>query len=204
MKIIYKTLEKKMKVKLALMSLLAIASIATSLQASDCGSSLLSGRLDLTPPNSVPNTALQDFINDGPSWAENVKVSVEEKGADLWIDITEFPGTSSAAVAPRIAFLIGRVSSGNHSNIVFADDSRGIFVIDEVVLKNIGCRFVIEQEGGENPIVLMREFYNALLNYDGRERVAPIYNGNLLGDTNIALSVNNDVFVPGWVLSAVK
>jgi|JI7StandDraft_1071085.scaffolds.fasta_scaffold307921_1 hypothetical protein len=178
--------------------------IPTVVSASTCGSDLLAGSIDLTAPDSVGNDGLADFVNSGPSWTEGVKVSIEEQGDELWVDVTEYPGAASLAAAVRIAWLIGRVSSGSHQSVVFSDEGKGLYVIDETTLAHIGCRFVVEQEGGENPIVLMREFYDALLTYEDKTRVAPEYNGSLLGDTNTALTVNNEVFVPGWVLSAIK
>ena len=185
--------------------LLVIANSLPSVSAaSECLGQVLSAAPDLTRPNSVANSDLESLINGGASWADGVKISVDGRGKELWLDVTEYPGTTAIAATPRIIWLIGRISSGAQTRVVFSDGKKGLFAIDEPILKNIGCRFVIGQEGGENPIALMREFYDALTYFDTGARVAPRFNGSLLGDTMIALDVNNKVFVPAWVANAVK
>lgn len=176
-----------------------------SLSAADtCPGQIFSAKPDLTAPGSVPNGALASYVNENRSWADGIKISVDQRDDELWLDVTEYPGTAAVAAAMRVVWLLARVSSGNQKRLVFADEGRGLFQIDSAVAKDIGCRFVIGENGGENPIALMREFYDALEVFQTGRRVAPLYNGSLLGDTMTAMTVNNEIFVPKWIVSAVK
>lgn len=171
---------------------------------STCPGALYSGTPDLAPANSTPNNQLQSFVNDRAQWSDGVKIKVVDRGSELWLDVTEFPGSTLAVAGLRIVWLVARISSGSQKAIVFVDGDSPIFMIDSVTLKDQGCRFVIGGQGGENPIALIREFFDALRYYDNAARVSPFYNGSLLGDTSTAMGVHNDVFLPKWILSAVR
>ena len=182
----------------------ALAMLASVAKADVCPGQVWAASPDPTPPNSVSNIDLAGYINQNSSWADGIKVSVEEHGDELWLDVTEFPGTTVVVAAQRVIWLAARLSAGHQKKLVFADGGEGVFEIDELIIKDIGCRFVIGQQSGENPIALLREFYDALDYYHTGLRVAPPFNGSLLGDTSTAMAVNNDIFIPKWVLSAVK
>jgi len=177
--------------------------IGTAASAADCAGIQLRGSVDNAPADTVQAGQLESWLNSS-EWTGGVKLDVEERGKDLALDVTLFPGQTTAAAAGRIAMLVGRVTVGDFERIVFVDGGRNQFYIDFPLLKNIGCRFVVgEASGGENPIALMRELFDGLRDMSGL-RVAPPYTGALLGDTMIATTVNNEVFVPRWAMSAVK
>jgi hypothetical protein len=133
-----------------------------------------------------------------------VQVSSELKGDELWIDITEFPGDVTAAAAPRIVMQAGRLAAPEFSLLVMSDSGRGIFSLNEADARRVGCQFQWGVEGGENPIHLLREMYKAMRFYETDRPVTTGFTGSLLGDTGLALNLNNEVFLPQWVMSAVK
>lgn len=171
--------------------------------AGSCPGQMFSAKNETSAPTSVAVTDISAFLSAAP-WSEGVRVAAHQKGGEVWLDVTEFPSKVTAAAAARTAWLIGRVIDTDAGSVVFSDGGEGVFQIELGILKNIGCRFVIGEQAGENPIALMREFYDAVTHYDTGARVAPTFTGSLLGDTNAALVTNNEVFVPKWVLSAVK
>ena len=171
--------------------------------AEGCPGQVFSGKNDLTKPSSVMVSSIPEFV-ESASWSDGIRVTASEQGDDVLLDVVEFPGTTSVAAAARVVWLIGRVMDTDAKKVVFVDEDEPLFAIDAAVLKNIGCRFVIGEEAGENPIALMREFYDAVVHSASGKRIAPVFTGSLLGDTSAAMVVNNEVFVPGWVMSAVK
>lgn len=171
--------------------------------AEGCPGQVFSGKNELTKPSSVRVADIPGFV-ESASWSDGIRVTALEHGDDVLLDVVEFPGTTSVAAASRVVWLIGRVMDTDAKNVVFVDKSESLFAIDAVVLKNIGCRFVIGEAAGENPIALMREFYDAVVYSASGKRIAPVFTGSLLGDTSTAMVANNEVFVPGWVASAVK
>jgi hypothetical protein len=146
---------------------------------------------------------ISDFVK-AAAWSDGIRLTAEEHGDDVLLDVVEFPGTTSVAATSRVVWLIGRVMETDASRVVFVDEGKQLFAIDALVLKDLGCRFVVGEEAGENPIALMREFYDGVVDAGSGKRIAPVYTGSLLGDTNAAMVANNDVFVPAWVTSAVK
>ena len=168
-----------------------------------CPGQVFAGTNDLTKPSSVSIAGISDFV-EAASWSDGIRVRASEQGDDVLLDVVAYPGTTSVAAATRVVWLIGRIMNTNAKTVVFVDEKKELFSIDAMVLKNIGCRFVVGEKAGENPIALMREFYDAVLYSGSGKRIAPIFTGSLLGDTSAAMTANNEVFVPGWVMSAVK
>ncbi|MCL4069324.1 hypothetical protein M3484_22455 [Pseudomonas sp. GX19020] len=171
--------------------------------ADPCPGQMFVAKNETAPPTSVSASDIATFVAAAP-WAEGVRVTAEERDAELWVDVTEFPGNTTAAAAPRTAWLVGRIMDTDATTVVFFDADQALFQIEARALKDIGCRFVVGEEAGENPIALMREFYDAVTRYGSGERIAPRFTGSLLGDTTTAMTANNEVFVPEWILSAVK
>ena len=78
-----------------------------------------------------------------------------------------------------------------------------IFSISQSQIRYIGCRFIWDREGGENPIALIREFYKALSWYPGGRPISTNWTGSLIGDTSLAVSLGNEVVMPQWAISAL-
>lgn len=171
--------------------------------AGPCPGQMFAAKNETTPPTSVEAADIAAFVAAAP-WAEGVRITAEERGTELWLDVTEFPGNTTAAAAPRTAWLVGRIMDTDAATVVFADADEALFQIAATMLKDIGCRFVVGEQAGENPIALMREFYDAMTRHGSGQRIAGRFTGSLLGDTTTAMTANNEVFVPGWILSAVK
>ena len=168
-----------------------------------CPGQVFSGTNDQTEPSSVSVAGIPDFV-ESASWSDGIRIRASEQGGDVLLDVVAYPGTTSVAAATRVVWLIGRIMDTNAKKVVFVDEKKELFSIDAVTLKNIGCRFVVGEKAGENPIALMREFYDAVVYSGTGKRIAPTFTGSLLGDTSAAMMANNEVFVPGWVMSAVK
>lgn len=182
---------------------LAYFSSASIALAAECPGQMFSATIEKTEPTSVGVREIPAFLA-AASWSDGVKLSASQEGEEVWLDVIEFPGTTSVAAAPRIVWLIGRVINTDAKTVVFADKGKALFSIDMITLKDIGCRFVVGEDTGENPIALMREFYDSVVYYGSNRRIAPAYTGSLLGDTGSAMTANNEVFVPKWIMSAVK
>lgn len=172
--------------------------------ANECGSNYWPGTLPEHEPNSVSVSELSSFLATFPT-AEGIKFKVEIKPGELWIDILEYPGEVTVAAAPRVLFIIGRITDGEFGSLVLADAGEGLFRISEDDIRAIGCQFVWGVEGrGQNPIALLREFSDALTYYDTGRRVALPFNGSILGDTNKAMAALNEAVTPQWVLRTVE
>lgn len=136
--------------------------------------------------------------------SDGVQVTSELKGDELWIDITEYPGDLTAAAAPRIVLQTGRLAGPGFSRLVLADGGQGVFSLSEAEARMLGCQFQWGVRGGENPIHLLREMYKAMRFYETGQLISTNFTGSLMGDTSLALNLNNEVFLPRWVLSSVK
>ncbi|SLN51925.1 hypothetical protein AQS8620_02250 [Aquimixticola soesokkakensis] len=154
-------------------------------------------------PLSVKAGNIGPHLSDSPH-SDGVKLSSKLKGRDLWIDITAFPGTTSAVVAPRMVMQLGRLADESFDRVVLADDSEGLFTLTEPEVRMIGCQFIWGREGGQNPIALMREMYRAMRHYGSGAPITTAFTGRLLGDTSLAMQINNEIVLPKWVISAVQ
>lgn len=176
---------------------------AFAASANTCDGKYWPGPLQEHEPNAIALPELEAHLNQ-LSVAEGIGFDIELKDDGLWIDVTEYPGNVTLAAASRVLFIIGRITDGQFGSMVLSDNGKGVFRISEPDIRAIGCQFVWSVPNhGENPIVLVREFADALTYYDTGGRVALPYNGSPLGDTQKALSVLNDALVPKWVLKTV-
>ncbi len=136
--------------------------------------------------------------------SEGIQFASEMRGNELWVDITKYPGTTTAAGALRAIMQMGRLVSDDFDTLVLADDGVGLFAISEPKLRDIGCQFIWGRKGGQNPIALMRDLFQGMEYYETRQPLSTRWNGSLLGDSNLAVTLNNEVLVPEWVLNSVK
>mgnify|MGYP006281628591 CR=1 FL=1 len=154
-------------------------------------------------PLSVPAAEIGAHLT-ASSWSDGVEFSSEMRGRDLWLDITHFPGQTSAAAAPAAIMRTGRLADNSFDRLVLSHDGTGLFSINRGPLREIGCRFIWGREGGENPIALLRELYQQLSYYETGQSRGSGFNGSLLGDTHRALQLNNEVLLPAWVIEDVR
>lgn len=154
-------------------------------------------------PKSLNLADLQNVINAGNS-AEGMIFEFKPKEKEVWMDVTYVPGDATAIAGMRTAFMAFRLLSDDFDSFVFADGDVGLYKVSEPVAREIGCQFIWGREGGQNPIYLMRVFFQNLANYDSGTLAVTGFNGSLLGDTNVAMQFNNEVFVRKWLLSAVQ
>lgn len=168
-----------------------------------CPSFEFKGRASNIEVSSVPASEIDNFV-ERSDFSDGFRTKTIVKGDELWIDIVEYPGTTTAAAATRIAFIIGRAIKGSPEKIVFADGDKAVFSVPSIKLKDIGCQFSFGEEGGENPIALMREFFSSMTKVDTGKSFSEVFTGNLFADTNSAFMINNEFFVKDWVLSAVN
>lgn len=154
-------------------------------------------------PQSIDLSRLQDQLNAGDE-AEGMIFEFKQVDGDVWMDVGYVPGEASALAGLRTAFMTFRLLSDDFDDFIFADGKTGLFKISEPKAREIGCQFIWGREGGQNPIYLMRVFYENLLNYDDGQPVVVGFNGSLMGDTNLAMTFNNEVFVQKWLLTALE
>ncbi len=183
-----------------------IASIAallstTAASASGCDASYKSGTLAEHRPGYVAVDDLQEFMDENDI-AGGITYSFEEKDDELWIDIEEVSSETSGVVVARNLFVFGRVLDKDYRKFILSDEGAGVFSISGPKLQSIGCQFVWKEDRGENPIVLLRALADNLTYHDSGSRVAPPFNGSLLGDTKAAMDTLSGNMVPQWVLSA--
>ncbi|AXI54780.1 hypothetical protein C1J05_09970 [Sulfitobacter sp. JL08] len=194
---------------MALTKISAISSIillvsAGQMHATDCEQwPQFSSTEDYLEPLSVKADEIGEHMNRW-QWSDGVQFSTEMRGDELWLDILAFPGDSTAAAAGRAIMQTGRLASEDFDRLVLADKGVGIFSIEEPKLRAIGCQFIWGREGGQNPIALIRDMYKSMVHYPSGEPLSTAFNGSLFGDTNLAISLNNEMLIPNWVLSAVN
>lgn len=151
--------------------------------------------------DSVSVSNLQRFLDTAPVF-DGITFSVTTQGDELWLDVVKYPGDVSALASVRTILVIGRVVQPDYAKLVLADTGRGIFEIPYEALHKIGCQFVWGIQGaGQNPIALNRDLIDNMRDYATNERVAPPFNGSLLGDTSKMVNAFNDVVYPRWLLS---
>lgn len=153
-------------------------------------------------PLSVPAADIGAHLT-ASVYSEGIEFVSTLRGTELWLDITRFPGATSAAGAPRAILHVGRLADEAFDTLVLADGQEGKFTITEPELRRLGCRFIWGREGGENPIALLREMYQVMRHYETGHLLSRRFTGHLLGDTSLAMDLNNTLLIPQWALSAV-
>ncbi|SIN82759.1 hypothetical protein SAMN05444002_0818 [Vannielia litorea] len=154
-------------------------------------------------PQSVSMNQIQNYLNASES-SEGVIFDVERKGRELWLDIVYVPADATVIVGVRSIFQIGRLIDGDFDSIVFSDDGQGLYALPEPMLRELGCQFIWGREGGQNPIYLIRVFFQNLRDFENGKLAVSGFNGSLLGDTGRAMSYHNEVFAPKWILTALE
>lgn len=188
----------------AFCAVLYVSSLAGPAAATDCAQwARFSSTQEYLQPLAVPADRIGSHLS-ASEWSSGVEIESEMHGDELWIDITSFPGDTTAAAGPRAIMMVGRLADESFSHLVLSDAGTGLFAISEPDIRSIGCQFIWGVEGGQNPIALMREMYAAMTHYGTGQPLSTRWNGNLLGDTTIAINVNNEIVLPGWVMSAVE
>jgi hypothetical protein len=153
-------------------------------------------------PFSVPIAELEQRLNNDPS-SDGVKMHIGHHDGVLSFDIYESPGETSAAAIVRVLFMAFRLAEKDYTRVSLVDTGTEIFSLDASDAQSIGQQFVWGEAGaGQNPIALIRQFADALRD-DSGNRVAPPFNGSLLGDTSKALDTLNDRFHPDWTFATI-
>lgn len=154
-------------------------------------------------PQSIAVSDIQNYIN-GLETSEGVVLDIEQSGKELWIDVVYLPDNATVISGLRAVMQIGRLISGDFEKVVLSDDGKGIYQLPEPKLREIGCQFIWGYEGGQNPIYLIRVFFESLENYPDGQKAVTGFTGQLLGDTNLAMEYHNNQFARQWLLSALQ
>lgn len=157
---------------------------------------------DYLKPLSLSPSEVAEALN-ASQYSSGLEVTTELRGRELWLDITLFPGDAPVVTGTAAIMKVGRLVDADFDQLVLSDDGTPIFSISEPVARELGCQFIWGREGGENPIHLMRILMKNLMRYETGQPLTTGFTGSLLGDTNLALSINNEVLAPEWALSAV-
>ena len=171
--------------------------------AETCGAFYWQGSAHGQEVDSVDRESLEPFLRTLPA-AEGIGFAVKNTSKEVWVDITTYPGEVTLLAATRVVFILGRMVKPGYDYLVLADNGEPVFKIGYDDIHRIGCQFVWGEEGGQNPIALIRDFVDSLRYYSNGARVAPEFPGSLFGDTNIAVSTMNEIVNPQWVLRSVK
>ncbi|PYB77012.1 hypothetical protein [Rhizobium wuzhouense] len=169
-----------------------------------CAGDYWPGTLPEHAVDSVSLDDLQDFLDTAPVF-DGISFSVTAVGDELWLDILKYPGKVTALASIRTILVIGRVVRPDYTKLVLTDAGKGIFEIPYGALHRIGCQFVWGVQGaGQNPNALNRDLVDAMRFYGTGQRIAPPYDGLLLGDTGKMLNTLNDVVYPRWLLPGTQ
>lgn len=191
-------------VRLSFLATFSVFTLAGPIEATSCQQwPQFASSLEYLQPLSVPAARIGDHMS-AAEWSDGVEFASELRGNELWLDITRYPSDTTAIAGTRAILIVGRLADDSFDRLVLSDADRGIFSISEPDIRSIGCQFIWGVEGGENPIALLRDLYSAMTHYETGRPLSTRWNGSLLGDTNLALELNNGVLVPGWVRSAVE
>jgi hypothetical protein len=183
---------------------LVIALLLPATAFADCSNwSSFSSHEAYLEPLSVPAGEIGAHLTASP-WTGGVKFHSELREGDLWLDIMEFPGATSAAVAPSVVMQVGRLADDGFGRLVLAHEGQGLFAIERAALRDIGCQFIWGREGGENPIALMRVLYRKMTYFETGQPISTRFSGHLLGDTSLALNINNEIVLPAWVVPDIR
>jgi len=178
--------------------------IASGAGATTCEQwSYFSSTEEFLEPLSVSSKKIGKHLT-ASEYSDGVVFSSRRKGKDVWLDIEKFPGSSSAIASTRALMMAGRLMDENFERLVLEDDGKPIFAISESKLREIGCQFIWSREGGQNPLALMRELYQAMVWYEDGRPMSTLWNGSLLGDTSLAAQLSAQVLMPEWAMSAVE
>ncbi len=172
--------------------------------ASSCGDNYFASSQDGQQIDSVEVDDLQAHL-DTSSDTEGMKFAVSLKGDELWLDLVKTPSDISALVAVRTIFIIGRIVKPAYAKLVLSDEGKGLFQISYQNIHAIGCQFVWGgQSTGQNPTALMRQMVDSLEIYPSGDRLAPPFNGSLLGDTSLSLKTMTERVYPEWLFKHVE
>ena len=154
-------------------------------------------------PQSVAVSDIQNYIN-GLVTSEGVVFDIENQDNELWIDIVYVPDNATVISGLCAVMQLGRLVSGDFEKIVLSDEGKGIYQLPEPKLREIGCQFIWGAEGGQNPIYLIRVFFENLEMYPDAKKAVSGFSGHLMGDTNLAMEYHNNQFAKQWILSALE
>lgn len=149
-------------------------------------------------PFSVPLSQLEERINSDP-FASGAEFKIRASGRILRVDLVSIPGETSVAAVMRCIFMIGRLGEEKYDEMRFSDGGTDTFLIAGEKIREIGEQFLWGEEGGQNPIHLLRLFADSLRYPDGSRVIAPL-TGSLLGDTSRSINAINDIFHKNWTL----
>ncbi|WP_288929228.1 hypothetical protein [uncultured Maritimibacter sp.] len=185
-------------------SIISVLIAPTAAFATDCTAwrSFVASEDYLKPLSLSPSEVA--VVLNASEYSSGLEVSTELRGQELWLDITLFPGDAPAVAGTAAIMKVGRLVDADFDALVLSDDGTPIFSISEPVSRELGCQFIWGREGGENPIHLMRILMKNLMRYETGKPVATGFTGSLLGDTNLALQINNEVLVPEWAFSSIR
>jgi hypothetical protein len=179
-------------------------STAAFAQPETCQSEYWPGTLPEHEVDSVDVSELQRFLDTSPA-IEGIEFETSLHGdGEVWLDIVRFPGEVTVLASLRTVLIVGRVVKPQYKKLVLADNGEGVFEVPYADLHRIGCQFVWSEGKGQNPIALMRDLADKLGSYPNGARVAPPFNGSLLGDTTTMLTTMNQIVYPKWVLKTVE
>lgn len=176
---------------------------STSASATDCRAwSRFDSSEAYLEPLSVPAGDIGEHLS-ASQWSRGITFTSVMKGDELWVDITSFPGETTAAAAPAAIMQIGRLADDSFKTLVLSDGEKGLFAIDEPDIRAVGCKFIWGRQGGENPVALLRDLYPPMRWYETGAPITTAWNGSLLGDSQLAMRIGTEVLIPKWVMSAV-
>jgi hypothetical protein len=185
-------------------SCVILSAFASHAWATDCSSwSDFTSTNPLLLPQSVEISRAQDYIN-GLETSEGVIFDIEQRENELWIDIVYVPNDATVISGLRAVMQLGRLVAGEFDRIVLSNDGKGVYQLSEATIREIGCQFIWGEEGGQNPIYLMRVFFENLELYPSGDKAVSGFTGRLFADTNIAMEFHNKQFAPAWMLSALE
>ncbi|RVO43472.1 hypothetical protein CN093_03965 [Sinorhizobium meliloti] len=177
---------------------------AFAAQPQSCGSEYWPGTLPEHQVDSVEVADIQQFLDTSPVF-DGIEFAATVRNDELWLDIVRYPGDVTMLASIRTLLVIGRVVKPQYKKVVLADNGTGLFEISYNDLHAIGCQFVWGVQGkGQNPVALNRDLADRLRFYPDGGRVAPPYNGSLMGDTNAMLTTMNKIVYPQWMMKTVK
>jgi hypothetical protein len=186
----------------ALLFAMAFANSSQTLAGSEsCAGNYWPGTTPEHEVDSVSVRDLQRFLDTAPVF-DGITFSATMNSDELWLDVVRYPGNVTALASIRTILVVGRVVQPEYSKLVLADAGGGVFEISYEAIHKIGCQFVWGSQGaGQNPIALNRDLIDNMRVYGTNERVAPPFNGSLLGDTGKMVNAFNEVVYPRWLLS---
>ncbi|WP_139194602.1 hypothetical protein [Roseovarius tolerans] len=187
---------------LALLSTVLLA--PNALYATDCSAwSQFNSTQDYLESRSIDPLEVDDALN-ASQFSRGLEITTELRDRELWIDILSFPGDAPVVTGTAAIMKVGRLAGGEFDALVLVDNGTPIFLVDEPIAREVGCQFIWGREGGENPIHLLRILMKNLKRYDTRQPVTTGFTGHLLGDTTLAMRINNEVLAQEWAFSALE